>query len=626
MRRLRRLWPLLAGSVLLAVICARSSSPGKEPTAVAADDGPKLAEQFRKPVALAWVEPSKLVAVANGRSGTISLVDIAARRVVGETKIAERLSDLAQPLNFGTVADHPEFYVALDDKTHELLYLKIKPPAVEIVGRLRLSDDPRRVIVAGDERTAVVSCGWSRRVDIVELRPDDESRDPANWNRAFPRLLRSVPLSFAPQELLLTTSGGDSADGRLLVVAADAFGGRLAIIDVEKGVVVVEHELDGRNIRGLSYGGELKEMLVAYQRADEKQPTTEANLRAGKLVANLVARIPFSRLTLATNDVKRLEIDERDLKQLDVDSSDGTMLGAADPDDITVSTHAGILVLLAGTGQLASFRFDHDTVSRVDVGARPTALLLGPHGWVVANSLDDTLSLIEETPATVSLGPRPELWPRDRGERLFFDGRRSLGGLMSCHSCHTDGHTSGDLADTLGDDTYGTPKRIPTLLGSSITDPWGWNGGLRELRDQVERSFRTSMHDPRYRPQDSDDVTAFLHTLTFPPPLHPKPRDADDQRLVAAGRAIFERRHCADCHVAPLTFTSPAVYDVGVRDEKGLAKFNPPSLRGVGHGTTFFHDGRRNSLDDLFRLDRHSLDDELTAEDLRALVRYLQGL
>ena len=36
---------------------------------------------------------------------------------------------------------------------------------------------------------------------------------------------------------------------------------------------------------------------------------------------------------------------------------------------------------------------------------------------------------------------------------------------MSCHSCHTDGHTSGRLADTLGDDTFGTPKRVLSLLG-----------------------------------------------------------------------------------------------------------------------------------------------------------------
>lgn len=610
-------------SLLLAVVAVLATADGQErsPAEESRKAGGKqvLAEQFRRPIALAWVEMGRQVAVANGRSGSISIVDVRSRQVVGETRVAERLADLAAPI--GDARAYPNYFVALDGKSHELLYLKIEETDVAIISRLRIGDDPRKVLVAADERTAVVACGWSRRVDVVELRAEEGSRDPAVWNRAFPRLLRSVALPFVPQELTFVPSD----DGPLQVVAADAYGGRLAVIDVEKGTVVAQHELDGRNIRGLSYdGGETNGLLIAYQRANASRPTTDANLRDGKLVANLVARIPFSRLT-TTNEAKRLEIDDRDLKRLDVDSG-GTMVGAADPDALAVSTHAGIVVLLAGTGQLASFGFDHETVSRVDVGARPTALMLGSQEMIVANSLDDTLSVIGETRATIHLGPRPELWPRDRGERLFFDGRRSLGGYMSCHSCHTDGHTSGELADTLGDDSYGTPKRIPTLLGSSITDPWGWNGALRELRDQVDRSFRTSMHDPHYRPQDSDDVTAYLHTLSFPPPLHPQPRNDGDSQLVAAGRASFEQRRCADCHFAPLTFTSPATYDIGLRDEKGLAKFNPPSLRGVGQGSSFFHDGRRKALEDIFRLDRHSLDEELSSDELRALVRYLQGL
>ena len=610
--------------MLLTVVAVLATADGQErsPAEESRNAGRKqvLAAQIRRPVALAWVEVGKSVAVANGRSGSISIVDVRSRQVVGETKVAERLSDLAEPI--GDARTYPNYFVALVGNSHELLYLKIKKTDVAIIGRLRIGDDPRKVLVAADERTAIVACGWSRRVDVVELRADKDSRDPAVWNRAFPRLLRSVALPFVPQELTFVPAG----DGPLQVVAADAYGGRLAVVDVEQGTVVAQHELDGRNIRGLSYdGGESNGLLIAYQRAKASRPTTDANLRDGKLVANLVARIPFSRLTTATNEAKRLEIDDRDLKRLDFGSG-GTMVGAADPDALAVSTHAGIVVLLAGTGQLASFGFDHETVSRVDVGARPTALLLGSQEMIVANSLDDTLSVIGETRATISLGPRPDLWPRDRGERLFFDGRRSLGGYMSCHSCHTDGHTSGELADTLGDDSYGTPKRIPTLLGSSITDPWGWNGALRELRDQVDRSFRTSMHDPHYRPQDSDDVTAYLHTLSFPPPLHPQPRNDGDSQLVAAGRESFEQHRCADCHVAPLTFTSPATYDIGLRDEKGLAKFNPPSLRGVGQGTSFFHDGRRRALEDIFRLDRHSLDDDLSTDDLRALVRYLQGL
>ena len=49
---------------------------------------------------------------------------------------------------------------------------------------------------------------------------------------------------------------------------------------------------------------------------------------------------------------------------------------------------------------------------------------------------------------------------------------------MSCHSCHTDGHTNGQLNDNLSDfKTFGAPKRVLSLLGKRDTMPLAWNGG-----------------------------------------------------------------------------------------------------------------------------------------------------
>lgn len=617
---------LIALGVAAPLVVALSLAAEAPPPAATSKPpaSPELETQFRRPVALAWVEPGRLAAVANSRSGSISLVDFDERRVVAETKIGDRLVDL-------THAGGSDFYVALDGKTHELLLLKLARATVEIIGRLRVSDDPRRLIVMADGRTAVVTCRWSRRVDVVELRPEEGSRDPANWNRAFPRVVRSIALPFAPQELLPLV--GDDERFADCVVVADAFGGRLAVVDARSGKIVAEHRLNGRNMRGLAIDGERNDLVVAYQRRSQKKPTTAEELRVGSLAASSIMRSPLG-LLLSTNTDEEVPLDSISIMNyVDEERGKTVSAGAADLDDVFALADGRTVVLVAGTQQVALFRNELGrSIVRVDVGAHPTSALLdsSTRRLIVANRLDDTLSLVDldkaESTATLSLGPQPEAWPRDRGERLFFDGRQSLGGFMSCHSCHTDGHTSGDLADTLGDGTYGTPKRTPTLLGTSITDHWGWNGELRELRDQVDRSFRTSMHAPNYAPQHSDDVTAYLHTLQFPPPLYPQSRDAADERLVAAGRAVFERERCAECHVPSLTYTSQTTFDVGLRDEKGLAKFNPPSLRGVGHGTTFFHDGRAKSLEELFQSHRHQLTDELSVAELRALVRYLQGL
>jgi len=102
--------------------------------------------------------------------------------------------------------------------------------------------------------------------------------------------------------------------------------------------------------------------------------------------------------------------------------------------------------------------------------------------------------------------------------------------------------------------------------------------------------------------QDVNDITAFLHTLPTPPPLQPATDDPADKEGAAcpAAKSCSRASAARVCHVPPLTYTSPAAYDVGLRDEKGLDKFNPPSLRGVSQGYSFLHDGRAKELEEVF--------------------------
>jgi mono/diheme cytochrome c family protein len=228
--------------------------------------------------------------------------------------------------------------------------------------------------------------------------------------------------------------------------------------------------------------------------------------------------------------------------------------------------------------------------------------------------------------ARLVLGPAPEPTPADRGEELFFD--RSLSGdhRTSCHSCHALGHTTYQLADTLGDDTTDTPKRIPTLLGTRLTDPWAWNGKQRDLTEQVRKSLETTLHAKDFTPQHVGDLVAYLHTLESPPPLQPPTDDPADKAQLVRGENVFQSLGCAKCHVPPLTYTSPDAYDVGLTDEKGLAKFNPPSLRGISQGYTFFHDGRAKSLEEVFTVHGHMLDRALSDTELSDLLRFLRSL
>ena len=195
---------------------------------------------------------------------------------------------------------------------------------------------------------------------------------------------------------------------------------------------------------------------------------------------------------------------------------------AGDPADVAFDVRGNLFVALAGVDEVAITASPDQGPRRIVVGRRPTAVVPSPDGlWVyVADSLDDTISVVEIAtglrPATISLGPRPEPTAADRGERLFSSARLSHDGWMSCHSCHTDGHTNNLLSDTLGDGSYGAPKRVPSLLGVAATGPWTWTGSIARLEDQVRKSIVTTMHGAKPTDEQVADLTAYLSSLTPP--------------------------------------------------------------------------------------------------------------
>ena len=87
---------------------------------------------LRRPIAAAWLVESKLLAVANQRSGSISIVDIEKRKVLAEVAVGERLADVAALGADGWLA-------AVDEKRHELVVLKWEAGKLQIAQRIGVS-------------------------------------------------------------------------------------------------------------------------------------------------------------------------------------------------------------------------------------------------------------------------------------------------------------------------------------------------------------------------------------------------------------------------------------------------------------------------------------------------------
>jgi DNA-binding beta-propeller fold protein YncE len=611
-------WILLLSGVAAVLVVPRR-----------ADADLRAQRHVRRPVAAVALDAGERLAVANRDSGSISLVDTTDWSVVAEVNVGVRLADLA-------AREGARHLLAIDEAAQEVVVIERDGDQLTVAQRVGVARSPVSVVITPDGQHAGIASLWARRWSGVELAAEDGSA----------RVTATVELPFAPRMQCLLPDGE-----RVLV--ADAFGGRLAVIDTRTVTLEHVHDLHASNIRGLALAPDRRSIAVAHQRLSAGTPTSYDGIHWGGLIRNQVRVIPVEALLDPRSDVNRLG-------RVITLGTAGT--GSGDPAGLAFISRGDLLAAIAGADRLAVVGEDESIVApRTHVGRRPTAVIVLPGRTqaVVVNTLDDSLTVVatnvgrtsksaradalSEREAgneagglgsppyasvirTFSLGPTPEPGPRERGESLFYDARLSHDGWLSCHSCHTDGHATGGLADTLGDGTYGTPKRIPSLLGTRDANPWAWNGAFRNLHEQVHQSVVSSMQGDGITPQHELDLVQYLHSLPPAPPLLEEPRDESDRQLLARGRELFGSLGCAKCHVPPVTYTTDGTFDVGLADEAGQRKFNPPSLRGVSQRTSFFHDGRAPSLEAVVGEYGHQLPSGLEGEELAALVRFLRGL
>jgi YVTN family beta-propeller protein len=553
--------------------------------------------RFRQPVALAWSPDGSRLYVANRKSGSLSVVDLKAGRVASEHDIAKGLADLAT-LRDGRL-------VAVDPEGNALLVLKVGEGSVEVEARFPIAFDPASVLVSPDGSSCVVASTASHQLSVISL-PVDET------TKVAPRLVRSIPLPFAPRRLAWAEPG-------TLLVAADAHGGRIAVVDPARDRPDSIRSIPAHNIRGLARTPDGRSLVVAHQTLNKLARTSFEDVHWGSLLGNHLRVLSLSAVLDARGDLLRGS------RLVDLGR---TGRAAGDPGCIRFDAQGRLSVALSGVHEVALIP-DSTSYSarRVSVGQGPSAVLHSPDGShvYVADSLDDSISVVDVNNGskiqTIPLGARPELTPIDRGERLFADARVSHDGWMSCQSCHTDGQANGLSVDTLSDGGFGAPKRVTSLLGVGATGPWTWLGTTGRLEDQVRKSIETTMRGRSPSLTQVDDLTAYLRSLSPPRTI---PVEGIDE-AVERGRAIFRARRCAECH-APPEYTSEGTFDVGLVDEVGHRKFNPPSLRGVAGRAPYLHDGRAASLEDVFMRHRHPRESGWShgeVEDLAAFLRTL---
>ena len=583
---------------------------------------PESEPAYRVPVDLVWQRNHLFV--ANSRTGTVSCLDPDAGKVIAEWAVAESLSGMA---------GWREGLLLLDDRQHRLIWTTRRPDSghLESVLSIEVPRYPVDVAVSADESTVAVSSLWSRQLTLLKGQQDGL------------RIAHVIDLPFAPRSLMFLPNGS--------LLVADAFGGHLAIVDSVTGERLEQHHVYGHNIRGLGLNGRDHTLLVACQSLDPGAFTSYERIFWGVVMQNGLYSLPLTQLLSEADVTVNSELTVN--SEVTVNSIaqepkyDGPSyvsqqryplgtpsIGSGDPGAIAVTKNDTTLVLISGVNQVAFRTASHLPFERLKTGRRPESICLdaAEKRAFIANRFEDSItvvSLASESPSiesTIPLGITRELSPVEQGEQAFFDATVSLDGWFSCHSCHTDGHTNGQRADTFGDEDRGAPKKVVSLLGAGSTGPWAWNGSKSRLEEQIRTSLIISMQTQTPSAQlPTEPLAAYLRSLAPAPSIQEARRVPVAESILKLAAQDFDSTGCRNCHAGE-AFTSEETFDVGIHDEMGEMIFNPPSLRGVSQRAPYFHDGRAISLEDVLKSSHHDSANPLTEEQIQRLTQLLETL
>ena len=145
--------PLVAILSIAAFQGARGDEPGADASRV---------QRLRQPVALVCVDGDRTLLVANRRSGSVSVVDTAARRIIAECEIGHGLADLA-------LLPGERHLLVVDQVANDLLLLSRRDRSIQVVDRLQITPDPIKVVVSFDGSSCTVASRWSQRLTFIKL-------------------------------------------------------------------------------------------------------------------------------------------------------------------------------------------------------------------------------------------------------------------------------------------------------------------------------------------------------------------------------------------------------------------------------------------------------------------------
>jgi YVTN family beta-propeller protein len=533
--------------------------------------------------------------------------------------------------------------------------------AREVLREIPVGEYPSHLALAPDGATLLVTCNYTGTVDVVDL---DQGR-----------VVRTIQTGYEPYGVTISSAGDE-------FYVANALSNTVSIIDMESGETRVEVPV-GRGPRYIAeipgsgrifVGNAMSRNASIIDVATGEIVETRDMGRAGLIRQVLISpdgRWAFaahvvSHDELITLQMERGMIHSNGFSVMDLEEPehrvtlllDKLLVGAANPWGLAMSSDESMLyVSVAGTHEIAYVdlprameivaRTSPEEVDRVSmdvqlldslrimrridcggIGPRGMALCENRNELLITNHFTNNVSVMDassgEIRDVIALGPEQPMTLWREGEMLFNDGRLCFQQWFSCASCHQEDATMDGFNWDLANDGLGNPKSAKSMHDVYDTPPAMWRGVRMDIDAAVQAGQRFLGRIPD--PENHRALMAFLAN----PRLAPNPYRLADPEILARGEEIFFRSRCDACH-APPNFSDLRKHDLGLRAKTDLrSRFVTPSLRECYRTGPFLHDGRAETLREIFTDhnpdDLHGLTSHLSEQELDELISYLRTL
>lgn len=291
-------------------------------------------------------------------------------------------------------------------------------------------------------------------------------------------------------------------------------------------------------------------------------------------------------------------------------------------------------------------------------GSLSLLALLGTSAWLAGpmpSPADAADLLAVEGIVVPDIGPLPASVPMppsnlnyrakvELGKQLYFDGRLSKNGAISCAFCHAPGAGFADPRQTsIGIDGKVGGRQAPTVLNTAFNHVQFWDGRAGSLEEQAIGPIQNPIemgetHDnvvaklrkiKGYQEQFqaafgtdvnlqgiADAIAAYERTVISTDSDFDKYMTGDKRAMTESalrGMAVFKGKgRCILCHNGP-NFTDNQFHNLGVpqvgplkedlgrynvtRDERDKGAFKTPTLRSIAETAPYMHDGAFATLE-----------------------------